>query len=355
MNKNCLFVIVIFISLLSNCSDQDNKKSDNTENILKIYNWEEYIGSDTIEKFTEKTNITVLQEFYEDEEEMFALIRSDLSAFDLVIASDDLVREMILGKVLSKINLQKIPNIKNISSEFLNLSYDPEQEYSVPYLWGTTGMVINTKYIDSDEKSWSVLFSEKYSGRIAMLNNPYEVLSAPLKLAGYSINTADRTILVEAEKKLTEQQKIIKGYYDAVSIADMLVSEEIWAAQIYSGEGISASDENENLFYIIPEEGAPIWLDNFVILRDAENVEEAHLFLNFILEAEINGDIASELWYATANNAALKYIDSEVLEFESVFPDEETLSRCEYYRDIGEATGTVVEIWNRLNRSDNQL
>jgi spermidine/putrescine transport system substrate-binding protein len=344
-----LIIIVLFFPFVSSCTKKGELNiEEKSDKILRIFNWEEYIGSETLDKFTEQTGISVQMDIYEDEEEMFALIRSDLSAYDLVVASDDLVREMTITKILSKIDLDKIPNAKYLDDKFVNLSFDPKQEYSIPYLWGTTGLVINTLYIDENENSWNVLFSDNYAEKIAMLNNPYEVLSVPLKLMGESINTTDKPILLNAEKKLMEQRKNIHGYYDAITIVDMLISEEIWAAQIYSGEGIAASDENENLQYIIPEEGAPIWLDTFVIPRDAENIDSAHLFLNFIMEPEINASIASELWYATANLEALKYMDREVIEMESVFPDKNTLLKCEYYGDIGNATKIVSEIWSHL-------
>lgn len=345
--KKTVNILLCFIFTLIGCTNTDEKTA--TEKPLKIFNWEEYIGSETIEKFIGETGIRVIEDHYEDEEEMFALVRSDLSAYDLVVASDDLVREMIEAKILSAIDKEKLANFKNLDDQFLNLTFDPGQTYSIPYLWGTTGIIINRKYIEENTDSWSVLFNRDHSGRIAMLNNPYEVLSAPLKIMGKSINSRETEVLEEAGFMLMEQKEYIAGYFDAVAIADKLVNEEIWAAQIYSGEGLAAMDENEYLDFIIPAEGAPIWLDTFVIPRDAENRDAAHEFLNFILDPEINASIASELWYATANREALKYMDHEVLESPAVFPDGPTLERCEYYQDIGEATRIVSKLWSELD------
>ena len=345
--------ITVFLLILSNllsCNEEQEKSKIKTAPlVLKIFNWEDYLGSETIEKFTIDTGISVQLDHYEDEEDMFAYIRSDLSAYDLVVASDDLVREMIAAKTLSKLDLGKIKNIQNIDSRFLNMEFDPQQDYSIPYLWGTTGMVVNTKYIMEHNNSWSILFDEKYVDKTAMLNNSFETLAAPLKIMGKSINESDALILQEAAELLYKQNKELHGYYDATTIMEMLIEEQLWAAQIYSGEGMSAVDENDDLLYIIPNEGAPIWLDNFVVPRDAENIESAHLFLDFILDPVINAEIASELWYATANKEALQYINQEVLDSESVFPSEETLKRCEYYEDNGSAVNLISEIWSNLH------
>jgi spermidine/putrescine-binding protein len=340
------YCLILSVSLVS-CTKSD---STGTELPLNIYNWEDYIGSETVDLFTEKTGIQVNMENYDDEEEMFAYIRSDLSAYDLVIASDDLVREMITARILSPMDHSLLPNRSYIDENFTGLLFDPRNEYSIPYLWGTTGMVVNRKFIKPPFRSWNVLFQKDYSRKVAMLNNGYEVLSASLKILNESINTTDLKILDKAGNKLYEQNPLVSGYFDAITIMNKLISEELWAAQIYSGEGLSACDRNDNLEYIIPEEGAPIWLDNFVIPRDAPNVNAAHQFIDFILEPRINGSIASELWYATSNKEALKFIDEEVLNSDSVFPDKETLNRCEFYSDNGAAVGFITELWSALKK-----
>jgi len=338
-----------FPLLIFNCTKTTEEKPVEQQ-ILKIYNWENYIGSNTITDFTEKTGIEVILDHYEDEEEIFSTISSDLSAYDLVVASDDMVREMILKKILSKIDISKIPNFKNVDPQFLNLDFDPNQQYSVPYLWGTTGMIINKKYIHETDESWSILFSNQYINKIAMLNNPFELFAPPLKLLGESINPDNLEIIEKAEQMLIIQKEFIYGYLDVMTIVDLLISEEIWAAQIYSGEGISAIDENKNLVYMIPREGAPIWLDNFVIPRDSKNIEAAYKFLNYINIPEVNATIATELWYATTNLEALQYIEQEVLELESVYPDEKTIKRCEYFLDIGVLTNNIIKKWNKLDK-----
>lgn len=346
INRFSYILVTLLLLFITGCKEESVSK----ERRLIIYNWEDYIGSKTIEEFTQKTGIITEIRYFHDEEEMFAEIRSNTSEYDLVVASDDLIREMILAKVLLRLDLKKIPNIKNIAKDYLNLEFDPDNIYSIPYLWGTTGMVVNRKYIKGN--SWSILFNNDYSNRVAMLNNSSEVLSASLKFMSKSINPYTRTDVDMAIEKLEGQKNINRGYYDVISIKEMLISEELWAAQIYSGEGMSAADENDNLEYLIPEEGAPIWLDSFAIPKNSQNVDEAHLFLDFILDGEINGKISSELWYATSNREALKYVESEVLDSGYVYPSKEILEKCEYYRDIGELSNYINMKWSELENSD---
>jgi spermidine/putrescine transport system substrate-binding protein len=352
-----LFVLVIVFG----CSQEGEKGSpqqtqqagNTTKKSLILYNWEDYIGSKTLENFEKETGIHVKEIFFEDEEVMLGAVQSDLSAYDLVVASDDLIREMREGKTLSPLDYSKIPNAKYIGQKYRNMPCDPELKYSVPYLWGTSGMVVNTKYIKEDTDSWKVLFDKRYKGRIAMLNNSWEVTAAASKLLGYSINKKSPTEHNNVKDLLLDQKPLLKGYLDAVTIQKMLIDEEIWAAQIYSGEGLVAVDKNENLTYVIPREGAPVWVDFFAMPRDAKHKEEVHIFLNYILRPEINASIASELWYATTNKAAKPLMDEEVTQSPSVYPSSEVIARCEFFKDHeGETVSFTNMIWTKLTVKD---
>jgi spermidine/putrescine transport system substrate-binding protein len=193
-----------------------------------------------------------------------------------------------------------------------------------------------------------VLFDETYKGKLAMLNNSWEVISAAAKLLGNSINVKNQAELDQAIKICAEQKPILKGYLDVITIKQMLIEEKLWAAEIYSGEGLAAVDENENLEYVIPKEGAAIWVDNFALLRDAAHPEEAHIFLNYILRPDVNAAIASELWYATPNKAAIALMDEEVAQSPSVFPAPEIIARCEFFENIGEFTPHITRAWADL-------
>lgn len=343
---NCFIILFIVLNLFS-CRNKD-KLLQNSDRVLKLYNWEDYIGSDTIEGFTRETGIIVQLDTYDDEEKMFAEIRSNLSSYDLVIASDSLIREMILTKSLHQIDYEKLENVGNIDERYLNLDFDEYNQFSIPYLWGTSGIVVNRKYVENSD--WSVLFNNKYKDKVALLNNSYEVFAVALKYLGKGINPKNRRDIESAANLLAEQKKYGKGYLDAISIVDLLVEEEVWVAQIYSGEGLTAVDQNENLEYLLPEDGAAIWLDSFVIPRDAENVNEAHKFIDYVLRAEVAGKLSSELWYATPNRAAKEFVEYEVLSSETVYPSDEVLRRCEYFTDIGELSPYLSEKWSELNK-----
>ena len=315
---------------------------------LVLYNWEDYIGSKTLENFEKETGIHVQELFYQDEEEMLGAVQSDLKAYDLVVCSGDLVREMQSAKIFAQLDFSKIPNFKYISKQYTNKSSDPEQKYSIPYLWGTTGMVVNTKYIKEEADSWQVLFNKRYKGKIAMLNDPFEVMAVASKLLGYSINDTSNEHFSKMKPMLHEQKPLIQGYLDVITIRNLLIEEKLWAAQIYSGEGLVAVDENENLAYVIPKEGAPIWVDYFAMPRHAQHKEAAHIFLNYILRPEVNAAIASELWYATPNEAATPHMDPEVTQSASVYPPADVRARCEFFANLGEATPTFTRIWSDL-------
>jgi spermidine/putrescine transport system substrate-binding protein len=362
MKRVCMPGLVLFVSVLFifGCSQEpdqaETKQAPIPKNVkggtLTLYNWEEYIGSNTLENFEKETGIHVNEIIFQDEEDMLGAVQSDLEAYDLVVSSDDLVREMRHAKILAQLDYSKIPNFKHIAKKYQNMPCDPEQKYTVPYLTGTTGMVVNKKYIKEDTDSWKVLFDKRYKGKLAMLNNSYEVVAAALKSSGYSINTTDPAELERAKKILLEQKPLITGYHDTETLKELLISEKVWAAQIYSGEGLVAADENENLEYIIPKEGAPAWVDFFVMPRDAKHKEEAHMFLNYISRPEVNASIASELWYATPNEAAQPLVDPEVLNSKSVYPPAEVMEHCEFFKDTGKGTRLVAPIWSDLTIKD---
>lgn len=315
---------------------------------LTLYNWEDYIGSHTLENFRKATGIAVKEVNFQDEEEMLGALQSDLAAYDLVVCSGDLIREMIVAKTLSPVDHSKIPNYRYIGKAFTNLPFDPGNRYSIPYLFGTTGLLVNTQYIKKNTDSWKVLFDPQYKGHLAMLNNVYEVVGAAAKLQNYPLNITDPGQFAGIEKLLLAQKPLLQGYLDVMTIQKRMLSGKLWAAQIYSGEGMAATDKNENLRYVIPKEGAAIWVDNFAIPRDARHKAQAHAFLNFILKPDVNADIASELWYATPNTAAKPLMDPEVAQSPAVYPSPAIRKRCEFYHSVGAATALYTRLWSRL-------
>lgn len=344
------FLLFFLISALLGCAKEKpiSKKTVDKEKVLNIYIWEDYLGDTTVEDFEKEFNVKVTLETFNDEEMMLSEIQSYPDKHDLVVASDSLVGQMIESKLLYKINKKNVPNIKNVGSDFVNPFYDPKSEYSVPYMFGTTGFVINTKYIPADTKSWGVLWDERYKGKIGMLNNRSEVIFAALKYLGYSLRTTDKDELAEAESLLIKQKPLLSGYEDTGTTKNKLVDEEIYVAQQYSGDGIESMAANENLLYVIPEEGATKWVDNFVIPNDSKNKENAELFINYILTPKISAKIANYLWYANTNEAAREFTNPEILEDETLYPDENTYKKLEFIILQEEIVNIYNRIWSKL-------
>jgi spermidine/putrescine transport system substrate-binding protein len=265
-----------------------------------------------------------------------------------VVASDDTVREMIEAKLLAPLDAARIQNIKNIDIKYLHPQCDPKQKYTVPYLMGSTGMLINKKYIKNNSRSWQILWDNQYAGKLAMLDDPFDVVAAACKLSGYSINTTNPNELAQVKKILAAQKPLLHGYHDVMSIQKLMIEEKLWAAQTYSGEGLAAVKENKDLEYIIPREGAAIWTDFFVMPRDAQHKEAAYRLLNYLHRADIMASLASELWYATPNTAAAAMMNPEVLKSPAVYPPQEVMARCELMKKEADAARSVQSLWADL-------
>jgi spermidine/putrescine transport system substrate-binding protein len=317
---------------------------------LQFFNWEDYIGEHTIEDFTKATGIPVSLTTFADSEELLGIIQSDFSRVDLAIVSGDTAREMVDAKLLAKVDYSKIPNFKYIDATYRHPPYDPGQQYTVPYLMGTTGFMINTKLILHYTKSWNMLWDERYKGKIGMLNNGWEVIAAALKKLGYSINTRNLGQIREAEQILLEQKPLVAGYLSPTKLIDMMVSEELWLAQSYSGDAMVAAGRNKDLVFVNPVEGGARWIDVFVISRMGKHRDEAHEFINYILTPKVMGRIASEMWYATPNGAATRFMSSDVLESDSIYPLPETLKKFEFFRENSDpqANRYEIRIWAEL-------
>lgn len=315
---------------------------------LILYNWADYIGSNTLTNFENETGIHVTLLTYDREDAMLGRLQSDFGQFDLVVISGATLWELGMAKLLEPLSYDKIPNFKYINEEFLHRNWDPNQLYTVPYLSGTTGVIVNTKFIQVYEPSWQLLFDKRYGKRMAFLNEPFEALGAISKALGYSLNETNSEALLHIKQKVGEIGPGLHGFHVLERIMELIRSEEVWASQIYSGEAMALVEENEDLEYFIPEEGAALWVDMFFMPRGAKNKGEAHEFLNYLLRPEVNAAIASELWYATANKAAEQFVDPSVLASPSVYPPADVRQRLEMFGDIGKATKEYNKMWSEL-------
>lgn len=350
--------ILFYISLifLLACSDkQDQSEPTNSDKKLIVYNWEDYLAPDLIKNFEEKFDIEVELKTFDDEERVIADFENCSSCYDVAIVSDDLVMRLKQKYLLATIDFSLLDAFSNIGQSFVDPAYDHDNKYSVPYLWGTTGVMVNKKYVKDPANSWDMLWNKKYASKIAMLNSRDEVIAAALKRLGYSLNTVMPSELDDAAKILMEQKSLVYGYLDIVEVQEALLDERVWVAHIYSGEAISLIEENEELEYYIPNEGATRWVDNMVISRGAKNKLAAHKFINYILDPRVSASIANHQWYANCNVQARKFTDDEILNSKQVYPSDKVLARCEYFEPSRDKHDLLLSqrirqrIWERLN------
>ena len=334
--------------------DMQHEDGELVKGDLTIYNWKDYIGSDTVSKFEQEFGIKVNYLTFDDEEEMFSALQSEPSKYDLLVASNDIVTDLVRARLIQVIDHKNIPNLKNIASQFRDPAYDPDNRHSVPYLWGTTGMIINTSKIGDEPDSWKLLWDPKYKGRIAMLNNAYSVFLAPLAMMGVEVNTNDIEKIEAAGEMLKKQGPLLVGYLEATDIRDRMISGELFAAQLYSGEAMQAVEKNEDLVYFFPKEGGELWIDSFIISAGARNRRGAEKFIDFVLRPEVGAAIANELWYATCDGAAKPFLDPEMLSDPLVYPPPEVREGLHMWEDQGtpeevaKAEMKINEIWAML-------
>ncbi|HKJ64769.1 MAG TPA: spermidine/putrescine ABC transporter substrate-binding protein [Desulfopila sp.] len=318
---------------------------------LRFYNWEDYTGEHTIEKFTEFTGIGVHLETFDDDEVVLGALQSGAIKVDLIVVSESMAREMHKAKLIQAVDYAVIANSKHIKPEYIPEADNSGNRFWVPYLWGYTGMAVNTKYIKDTYHSWSLLWDPKYENKLAMLNNTFETSAAAAKKLGYQVNPTLEQ-LEEVEAELLAQKELLVGYLSVGEIMDGLRDESIWAAQIYNGDGMVLADENEDIEFVNVREGMALWIDVFVIPRDAPHPELAHAFIDFLHTPKILADIAAEFWYASTNETAEQYMPAEVLQAEEVYPSEKILEKSEFFGDMGspESVRKRLQIWSMLMR-----
>jgi len=321
-------------------------KKDSTQ-VLNIYNVGDYIDESLISKFEEETGIKVLYETYDTNETMYQKVKSGSTNYDLVFPSDYMVEKMKNEGLLQKIDFKNIPNMKYIDESFLNPIYDESNEYSVPYMWGTLGILYNKKMVKEPVNSWDILWNPKYKGNIMMFDSVRDTMAVGLKKLGYSINSTDPKQINEAKDVLMKQKDLVLAYVTDEG-KDRLLGEEVAMGMIYSGDAVNLINQNPNLAYVVPKEGSNKWVDAMCIPKTAQNKKEAELFINFLLDPE-NAKVNTEyIGYSTPNKGALKLLDKSITENPVAYPSQEVLSKCETFIDLGETIKLYDRAWIEL-------
>lgn len=320
-------------------------------NQLFVYNAGEYIDPEVIEMFEEETGIEVVYDEFETLEIMYAKMVQDDAAYDVICPSDYMVAKMISSGMLRELDLDKIPNRKNIGEQYLESarSFDPENKYCVPYCWGTVGILYNKNLVDDPVDSWDILWDPKYSGQILMQDSIRDAFMVALERRGYSVNTTDPSELEEAAADLIEQKPLVQAYV-IDQARDKMIGGEAAMAVIYSGEVIYAQRENPDLCYSVPKEGSNVWIDGWVVTKRARNPEAAMKWIDFMCRPDIALMNFDFITYSTPNTAARDMIeDEDIRNSEVAYPSEDVLERCDTYSYLGEEGDALYNrMWKKV-------
>ena len=321
------------------------------DNQLIVYNWGEYLDPDVIPMFEKETGIQVVYEEYETNEIMYPKIQSGAIAYDVVCPSDYMIQRMIENDLLAEIDFDNIPNIKNIGATYLEQSrqFDPENKYSVPYCWGTVGILYNKIMVKEPIDSWSVLWDETYKDNILMQDSVRDAFAVALKYIGASLNSTDLNELEAAKQLLIEQKPLVQAYV-IDQVRDKMIGNEAAIGVIYSGEAIYTQMENPDLEYVIPKEGSNLWIDSWVIPKNAKHKENAEAFINFLCRPEIAKMNFDYITYSTPNTAARELIEDPAIRNSTIaFPEAQELEHCETFRFLGDKYDALYnQLWREV-------
>ncbi|WP_252187870.1 ABC transporter substrate-binding protein [Anaeromonas frigoriresistens] len=341
MKKNFLLLILIVLSvtMISACGEDKAQ--------LHVYNWGDYIDETVLDQFEEEYDVDVVYETYPTNEDMYVKIKQGGTGYDVAIPSDYMIEKMIKEDLLHKIDMNNIENYKYISERFKNLDFDPNNEYSVPYMWGTVGILYNETMVDEEVDSWNILWDEKYDDEILMLDSQRDSFAVALKKLGYSINTKDEEELEKAKQELIRQKDLVLAYVGDEG-KDMMVREEAALSVAWSGDAIYLMEENENLNYFVPKEGSNLWYDNMVIPNTSDNKELAEKFIDFMTRPEIALKNTEYIGYSTPNEEAKEQLDEELQNNPVAYPSEDDVKNSEVFLDPGDFLKVYDKLWTEV-------
>lgn len=356
---------LVVSALLAGCggsngtsSTSGNSSGSKGAGEVYVYNWGEYIDEEVITMFEEETGIHVVYDMFDTNEEMYPIIEAGARTYDAVCPSDYMIQKMIENNLLAELNFDNIPNYSEIDSEYIERSkaFDPDNKYSVPYTWGTVGILYNTSMVAPEDvpTKWMDLWDEKFNGEILMQDSVRDAFMVALKALGYSMNTSSETELAEARDLLIAQKPLVQAYV-IDQVRDKMIGGEAAIGVIYSGEMLYIQEEVENLNldysleYVIPEEGTNVWIDSWVIPANAPNKENAEKWINFLCRPDIAKMNFEYITYSTPNKGAFDLLDEDLQNNTAVFPDIDSLQNCEVFEYPGDDVDTIYnDMWKTV-------
>lgn len=328
-------VLSLTAGLLTGCVySRDSLGGDTSSNVVNVYNWGEYIDESVLKDFEAATGIKVNYQMYDSNETMYSKIAGGGANYDVVIPSDYMVARLIEEDLVAPLNFDNIPNFADIDPALKNPAYDPENLYSVPYMWGLMGVIYNTKAVDeADLGSWDLLWNEKYAGDILMIDNSRDAIGIALKRLGCSYNTTDEAQVRQAVDLLVEQWPIVQAYV-MDDIFQKLEGANAYVGTYYYGDYLTMYENNPDLGFYIPEEGTNIYVDAMCILKDAPNKENAEAFINYMCSTQAGLKNCEAIWYSSPLLSVREELDPEIADDPYAYPDADIMAKCESYAGL---------------------
>lgn len=341
--STCLLMMLV---VFAGCSKDSSKE-------ISFFNYGENIDEETVKEFEKEYGIKVNVETFDDMETMYQKISQGGVNYDVILVSDVLMPRMIKNKFVQELNKDNIPNISQMDEDYLNLEIDPGNKYSVPYMFGTVGLIYNKDVVKEEVDSFDILWDEKYKDKIFMFDTYRDTIGVALKKLGYSLNSTDPKEIEEAKELLLNQRKLVNPIYGVDNGTVMIPAGESDINMIWSGEGLNLQAEYPNLVYVVPKEGANFWIDSLCIPYNAKNVDGAEKFINFVSDKESALRIADEIGYTTPNKEARLEQPEEVRNNPNAYMTKEIMDRCEIYVDFPSDVKKVYDdAWIRIKSSN---
>ena len=346
MNKFKILALLL-VSLLAfgaaGCGGGEKK-----EEKVYVYSWGDYLNPEVLQLFEKETGIHVILDEFDTNESMYPRVAEGAVHYDVLCPSDYMIQKLISNNLVQPLDFNKLPDAKKyIGEEFFKQAeaFDPGNKYSVPYCWGTVGIIYDKTKVTDPVDSWNILWNEKYKGQILMQDSARDAMMIPLKLMGKSLNETDKEVLAKAQEMLIKQKPLVQAYV-VDEVKDKLINSEAAMGVVFSGEAPIILQENPNMAFAIPKEGTNFWIDGWVITKDAQNVDNAHKFIDFMCRPDIAAKNFDHLGYSTPNTGARELVEDEELKNSPIaFPSPEVYKGQETYKYLG---NQMDEYYNSL-------
>ena len=314
---------------------------------LNVLNWGDYIDPELLRQFEDETGIAVKYTTMTSNEEMLVKLASADNIYDVCFPSDYLIEKLVSDDLLYPINKANIPNLANIDPRFLDLSFDPGNTYSVPYMWGTVGIIYNKTMVSDPVDSWNILWNEKYAGQILMYDSMRDTIGITLKKLGFDINTRNEADILAAQEALVAQKPLVRAYLTD-DIKMELINGSAALGVVYSGDAVYCISENPDLDYAVPKEGSNVWFDNVIIPKTSKHTAEAEQFINFLCDAKVAAQNSDYIGFSTPNAAGLKLMDPAYAADPTYNPPQDVLDRCQIFQDLGDFIKVFSDAWTKV-------